>query len=87
MKLVVVRRAGVDLTEDALLRWCVAELPYFMVPRFIEFREDLPRTPTQKIRKVDLRAEGIGPAAWDREEAGWRLVRGRLERAEDQAAP
>ena len=30
-----------------------------MVPRFIEFRADLPRTPTQKVRKVALRADGV----------------------------
>ena len=80
VKVVVVRNPGAALSEEALLRHCVAEMPYFMVPRFIEFRADLPRTPTQKVRKVALRAEGVTPATWDREAAGFRVTRDGLER-------
>ena len=58
----------------------VVEMPYFMVPRFIEFRADLPRKPTQKVRKVVLREEGITPATWDREAAGFKVTRDGLAR-------
>ena len=77
---VVVRNPGAALTEEALLRHCAAEMPYFMVPRFIEFRADLPRTPTQKVRKVVLRADGITAATWDREAAGFKVTRDGLAR-------
>ena len=80
VKIVVVRNPGVALTEEALLRHCAAEMPYFMVPRFIEFRADLPRTPTQKVRKVVLREDGITPATWDREAAGFKVTRDGLKR-------
>ena len=80
VKVVVVRTPGADMTEEALLRHCAAEMPYFMVPRFIEFRADLPRTPTQKVRKVALRAEGITAATWDREAAGFKVTRDGLAR-------
>ena len=80
VKVVVVRNPGAALTEEALLRHCVAEMPYFMVPRFIEFRADLPRTPTQKVRKVALRADGIAPATWVREAAGFEVTRDGLAR-------
>lgn len=79
VKVVVVRNPGAKLTEETLLRHCVAEMPYFMVPRFIEFRADLPRTPTQKVRKVALRADGITPATWDREAAGFTVTRDGLK--------
>lgn len=81
VKLVAVRRPGAVLTEEALLRHCAAEMPYFMVPRFIEFKDDLPRTPTQKVRKVALRAEGVTAATWDREKAGFRVTRDGLARS------
>ena len=31
---------------------------------------DLPKTPTNKVRKVDFRNDGVTPDAWDREKAG-----------------
>ena len=81
VKVVAVRTPGATLTEEALLRHCAAEMPYFMVPRFIEFKDDLPRTPTQKVRKVELRAEGVTAATWDREKAGFRVTRDGLARS------
>lgn len=81
VKVVVVRNPGAALSEEALLHHCVAEMPYFMVPRFIEFRADLPRTPTQKVRKVALREDGITPATWDREAAGFKVTRDGLARS------
>jgi len=32
--------------------------PYLKVPRYIELRDDLPRSPSGKVRKRDLKAEG-----------------------------
>ena len=43
-----------------------ANLPYFAVPRYYEVLEELPVTPNNKVRKVDLRARGIASTAWDR---------------------
>ena len=80
VKVAVVRNPCAALSEEALLRHCTAEMPYFMVPRFIEFRADLPRTPTQKVRKVVLREEGITAATWDREAAGFKVTRDGLAR-------
>jgi crotonobetaine/carnitine-CoA ligase len=37
------------------------------VPRYIEFRDSLPKTGTQRIQKSVLKREGIGPGTWDRE--------------------
>ena len=75
VKAVVVRRPGSALDEEGLLRFAVETMPYFMVPRYIAFRDALPRTPTQKVRKVDLRHEGVTGDTWDREQAGLRVTR------------
>lgn len=44
---------------DELMRYLCSNLPRSMVPRFIEFRSDLPRTDTHKVAKRLLREEGI----------------------------
>lgn len=45
---------GVNLTETEVLRHCRAHLEDFMVPKYVEFRQDLPKTSTGKIKKTDL---------------------------------
>lgn len=79
VKAVVVLREGSRLTPEDLLRFAVETMPYFMVPRFIEFRSELPRTPTMKVRKIELRSEGRGGSTWDCEKAGLRITRRGLE--------
>jgi len=48
---------------------------------------DLPKTPTQKVEKHVLRAEGITANTWDREKAGIRLKREKLAAGELKVAP
>jgi crotonobetaine/carnitine-CoA ligase len=70
VKLAVVLRPGAKLTEPELAAFCAEQLPRFMIPRYIEFVDALPRTPTDKVAKYRLRAEGdhgITPTTWDRE--------------------
>jgi crotonobetaine/carnitine-CoA ligase len=72
VKLAVVRTPGSDLSAPELAAYCAAKLPSFMVPRYIEFVGELPRTPTDKVAKHELRArgdQGITPGTWDREQA------------------
>lgn len=70
MKITAILTDGSELTEEQLCLWALDHVPYFAVPRYIEFRNDLPRTPTSKVRKVQLREEGFTAATWDREAAG-----------------
>lgn len=42
---------------EALLRWCDDRLAYFKVPRYLEYRDSLPRTPTEKVQKQVLKSE------------------------------
>ncbi len=69
VKAVVVTRNGAQLDAEELTRFCIGNLPYFAVPRFIEFVTDLPRTPSGKVEKHKLRAGGTAQC-WDREQAG-----------------
>lgn len=68
IKLVVVAQPGEHLAESELVTFCQQRLPLFMVPRYVELVDDLPRTPTGKVAKYRLRAEGnhgITPSTWD----------------------
>ncbi|NYT60259.1 AMP-binding protein [Alcaligenaceae bacterium] len=82
LKATVVIRPGSNLRHQAFLEYAFNNLPYFMVPRFIEFREQLPRTDTMKVRKVDLRRDGITPDTWDCERNGLRVTRRGIEKIE-----
>ena len=70
IKLCAVLAPGATLEPEALIEFLVAGLPYYMVPRYIEFLDALPRTPTNKIKKAEMRAAGITPTTWDRQAAG-----------------
>jgi crotonobetaine/carnitine-CoA ligase len=69
LKLTVVLAPGTTLTEEELCRWCVDNLPYFAVPRYIEFRQELPKTPTSKVQKNVLREQGVTSRTWERDPA------------------
>ena len=71
IKLVVVPHPNTVVIEPAALLAHLAKLlPHYMVPRYIEIVDAMPRTPTNKIRKAVLRENGVGPATWDRKAAG-----------------
>lgn len=70
VKVTAVLVDGVALTEEELCRWAVDHVPYFAVPRYVEFRADLPRNPVGRVLKYQLRDEGVTAATWDREAAG-----------------
>jgi crotonobetaine/carnitine-CoA ligase len=59
--------SGSALTEEDLCRWAIDHVPYFAVPRFIEFRADLPRNPVGRVLKYELRDDGVTATTWDRE--------------------
>ena len=45
-------------------------MAHFMLPRYIRIIDELPKTPTQKVQKHLLKADGITADTWDREAAG-----------------
>jgi carnitine-CoA ligase len=70
VKATVVLNEDATVTEEQLCRWSVEHLPYYAVPRYFEFRAELPLSRTGRAPKFLLRDEGVTPATWDREAAG-----------------
>ena len=65
----VVRREGMNkVSPEEIVSWCETNLAYFKVPRYIEFVDSLPKTPTSKIQKAVLRGREPGSSRFDREE-------------------
>jgi crotonobetaine/carnitine-CoA ligase len=75
VKACIVLQPGQTLQPEALLDFCQSRMPYFAVPRYVEFMAELPKTPTAKIQKAKLRQSGLTPATWDREAAGYKVRR------------
>lgn len=67
LRIVVVLHEGASITPKALSEAFAGIMPRFMIPRYVEIRESLPFTPSGKIKKSDLVAEGLGMNVWDRE--------------------
>ncbi|HMG43583.1 MAG TPA: AMP-binding protein [Acidimicrobiales bacterium] len=70
LKITATPREGAAVTEEELFRWCIDELPYFALPRYIELRAELPRSPVGRVLKRDLRDESPTDAWWDAEKSG-----------------
>jgi crotonobetaine/carnitine-CoA ligase len=66
---------GQSFDPKDLLTFLESRLAHFMLPRYVRIVDALPKTPTQKIQKHLLRAQGITVDTWDREKAGIKIRR------------
>jgi crotonobetaine/carnitine-CoA ligase len=62
----IVPRVDTSPNFGDLAAWCDARMPAFMIPRYFDTLSELPRTPTEKVRKKELRERGLGANTWDR---------------------
>lgn len=56
--------ASIDLLE--FVGFCARNMAQYMVPRFVEIVDALPKTPTEKVEKFVLAERGVTAATWDR---------------------
>ena len=68
VKITAILHEGADLTEESLFHWATDTVPYYALPRYIEFRTDLPKNPQGRILKYQLRDEGKTSTTWDLED-------------------
>jgi crotonobetaine/carnitine-CoA ligase len=72
----IILEEGVEQPKpEHLLDFCTPRMPYFAVPRYIDYVSEIPTTPTAKIQKNKLRERGLSNTAWDREVAGYKVRR------------
>ena len=73
IKACIVTTGVVDPEE--LFEFFRSVLPYYAIPRYVEFMEELPTNPQGRIMKYQLRAARNGPDVWDFEEMGYVVTR------------
>jgi acyl-CoA synthetase (AMP-forming)/AMP-acid ligase II len=73
VKAVVVPKPDRSPTPVDIVDYCDGRLAYFKVPRYIDIREALPKTSTERVKKYELIAED-NQDVWDRE-SGYELKR------------
>lgn len=60
-------REGVELDLKDIIKHCADNMAYFMVPRYIDIVDHIPRTETLRVMKTDLKKRGVTDRTWDRE--------------------
>ncbi|MCY3636134.1 MAG: AMP-binding protein [bacterium] len=70
----VVVADGSDIAPQRLLEWSVSKLPYFAVPRYVQFVGSLPTSEVGRVLKRQLKANAAA-GRWDRESIGMRFER------------
>jgi carnitine-CoA ligase len=70
IKACLVLTLGAELDAEAFWSWCDERLPYFAVPRYLEVYEALPKTPTEKVMKQQLRTQRPDAEIFDRGPSG-----------------
>ena len=73
LKIDVVLKPEQALSPEQLAKHINDHAPYYFVPRYIEFVDQLPYTPTNKIQKFKLRERGISAATWDRNASNYKV--------------
>lgn len=72
IKICILLQPGKTVKAEDLLSFCEDRMPYYMIPRYVEFMSDFPRTPVGKVQKYKLREQGVTPNTWDAKKAGYK---------------
>ncbi|MBR9909212.1 MAG: ATP-dependent acyl-CoA ligase [Gammaproteobacteria bacterium] len=75
VKVTAILRPGATLTEEALFHWSTDVVPYYALPRYIEFRTSLPKNPQGRVLKYLLRDEGKTGQTWDLEDTDIKVAK------------
>jgi crotonobetaine/carnitine-CoA ligase len=71
----VVLRPGESMTPEELLDFCRDRMADFMIPRFVDFVDKLPKSEVHRIMKRFLKDRGVTETTYDREKAGYQIKR------------
>ena len=56
-----------ELDLKDLMRFCADNMAYYMVPRYVDIVDGIPKTDNMKIVKSELKKQGVTERTWDRE--------------------
>lgn len=65
LKLNIILKDGSSCPPEDLCGFINDNAPHYFVPRYLDFVDELPYTPTNKVQKFKLREEGVSEQTWD----------------------
>jgi crotonobetaine/carnitine-CoA ligase len=75
LKVNVILKEGESASAEDLCRFVNENAPHYFVPRYLDFVESLPYTPTNKVQKFKLREQGVADTTWDLKTSGFKVQR------------
>jgi len=66
VRIFVVRVPDSEISAETLVRDLSERLPSFMVPRFVDFVDSLPKNAMGRVQKAELRERPVTSKTWDR---------------------
>ena len=63
----VIPKKDQQLDLEDLIRFCADNMAYFMVPRYVDVVDEIPKTETLRFKKNELKKQGVTQGTWDRE--------------------
>lgn len=67
VKVVIRRVEGSALTPEDVVEYCEGRMAKYVVPRYVEFMDEIPKTATQRPQYGVLKERALTPETWDRE--------------------
>ena len=69
----VMLKKGATMTPEELLDFCRNKMADFMIPRYIDFVDTLPKSEVHRTLKMELKKRGATENTYDREKAGYSI--------------
>jgi crotonobetaine/carnitine-CoA ligase len=73
VKACLVLKSGASITPEEMFDFFCAEMPFYMVPRYVQIIDDLPRTAIGRVQKYVLREHSLD-GVWDFDALGLKLT-------------
>lgn len=72
---IILKPEAGEIRPESICAFINQNAPYYFVPRYMQFVEQLPYTPTNKIQKFKLREAGITKDTWDLKQSSFTVTR------------
>ena len=71
IKVIVAPKKGTLLDVAEIMRFCEEKMPKFMIPRYVELVDEVPKLANEKADKEHMKKAPLGPTTWDVETGGY----------------
>lgn len=67
-------KESVTLDLKELMKFCAEKMAHFMIPRFVDVVDEIPRNSSLRVMKGDMKKRGVTDRTWDREKEAPDLI-------------